>query len=349
MKIKTILVAVILAAAFTMTAAGTEQSAGTSDIGYYVRAVLPPNQTDQSLGYFDLRMEPAGEQELHVEVVNESDQQLRLAVDSISASTNRNGVIDYKTPEIRDVTLKYPFAELARIDEPLITVEPQSTSVVSIRLTMPDQQYDGSILGGLVFTKQDPESSTDYEGAVIRNIYSYVIGVVLHETDVRVTPDFELNSISVDSVNYMPSIVHQIRNKEAAIAKNIKLDVVIKDSSGKAIAEISKSQVDMAPNSVMPLAVTVAAGPEEATVQKLTAGSYHSEVRLEYEGEIWNFAEAFTIGRTEAEQVNSVLKGTVSEPLRDQSGLIGWLYLIIIFLLCLIVALVLRMKDRKQS
>lgn len=108
----------LLALLFVTMASGLSAQAtsedATGDIGYYVRAVLPENQIDDNLTYFDLRMEPGKAQTLEVEVVNETNETITVDVAAISASTNRNGVIDYKTPAIRDVTLVHPFSELAQ-------------------------------------------------------------------------------------------------------------------------------------------------------------------------------------------------------------------------------------------
>ena len=118
--------------------------------GYYVRAVLPDNQISNNLSYFDLRMQPGQSQTLEVEVVNESDKVITVDLAAVSASTNRNGIIDYKTPDIRDETLKIPFSEIAAPEDTSIVIEAHSTAMARITIDMPAEVYDGVVLGGLV-------------------------------------------------------------------------------------------------------------------------------------------------------------------------------------------------------
>ncbi|MDR2933176.1 MAG: DUF916 and DUF3324 domain-containing protein [Oscillospiraceae bacterium] len=344
-------------------------------IGYYVRAVLPDNQIDDTLTYFDLRMTPGQTQTLEVEIVNETDEAIVVDLSVISASTNRNGVIDYKTPGIRDKTLKIPFSDIASPQSSSITVEPLSASRAMVTITMPDTVYDGVVLGGLVFSRQG-NSRSDGSGMLLRNIYSYVIGVKLSETETAVVPEFELDGIQAQLVNYQPSMVHYIRNKAAAIAKNITLDVTVYDHNGNPAARIHKTGVDMAPNSVMPLAVTAnapqdASGGDSAALaggslesvdpggidSVLAPGDYTCEVKIRHQDITHTFRQAFTIGSVEAQQINGSAISTAlkqSEPEPDTNNMMKLLLIlaaviIIALILLLIILFILMVRDHNHD
>lgn len=327
----------ILAALLFPAGAWAAEEDINNEIGFYVQARLPDNQIDKSLSYFNIRMQPGAQRTLLVDVTNEADKAITVRVEVISASTNRNGVIDYKTPDIRDRTLQVPFSHIAEPLSEMVTVEPGKVVQVPVKLTMPDDIFDGVVLGSLVFTKEGDHSDENSEGAVIRNVYSYVIGVVISETDTLVMPDFELVSIVAEPVNYQPAMVHRIRNFAAAIAKNINISLVIRDDSGNTVEEVTRQGVEMAPNSIMPLAVVV---------DKLKPGDYISEILLTHEGREWLFRQAFTIGAAEAREVNSQLP----EAAADNTASLQIIILeCIIALLVLWIIILLWWRKKKQE
>lgn len=318
----------------------------TGNIGYYVRAVLPENQIDDTLTYFDLHMAPGQSQVLEVEVVNETNEAITVDLAAISASTNRNGVIDYKTPDIRDKTLEHPFSELATPEASSLTIQANGTAIARVVIDMPGESYDGVVLGGMVFTRQPDGAQTAAEGTSVQNVYSYVLGVKLSETDTAVAPAFEIESIKGETVNYLPALVHNIRNTEAAIVKGMDLHITVKDAEGNTVAEVEKTGIDMAPNSVMPLAVT----PEGS---QLVPGDYTSEITLTHNGQSVDFTEKFTVGSVEAENINAVTPGGTETQPAMQIGATTVILLaigaaVVVLLLIIVLLLVRRRKDQQE-
>lgn len=363
-KIATALAATALAVLVLLTAGALPAitahaaSASTgSGIGFYVKAVLPENQIDDSLTYFDLRVAPGQTQTLQVEVVNETDESITVDIGAISASTNRNGVIDYKTPNIRDKTLQHPFSEMAVLENTCLSIPAHKSQTARVTITLPQSEYDGVVLGALVFTRRPEDAPAPSEGMALQNVYSYVIGVKLSENDTAVLPNFELESIEADTVNYQPAMVHLIRNKNAAIAKNMALHVVVRDESGNTVAKVERTGVDMAPNSAMALAVTPGEGaPSESTAQtpgQLQPGHYTSEITLEMDGQSWNFQQAFTIGSIEAESINSESVGATTPatglPLRTVLVILLAVASLVILILVIILLRVLRRREETRE
>ena len=295
-----ILVAAVLAVALLTGAAAATDDSG---VGFYVKAVLPENQVNMEETYFDLKMNPGQEQDLKVQLINDGDEDIDLHVRTVSASTNINGVIDYKTPGVRDETLKIPFSEISETTDEPISLPAGTVKEVSIKVTMPEDSFDGVILGGIVVEKIDDEQTLAEEGQAasmltIKNAYSYVIGVVLRETDAVVTPDFEALSAQPELVAYYPGVSLGIRNREAAVAKNINMKVsVYPNSSGDAIIQTERNDVDMAPNSVMNFALMWDG--------KIKDGSYVARVEMELNDKTWHFKMPFDVSSSTASQINS--------------------------------------------
>lgn len=326
-----------------------EQSGdNTAEIGYYVRAILPENQMDQSVSYFDLRTTPGQIQKLWIEVVNESERELVIDMETVSASTNRNGIIDYKTLGIKDKTLKIPFSDIAAPEKDVITVWPGDTIKTAVIINAPEESYDGVILGGIVFTGRDADGEAETDGMMIKNRYSYVIGVKLSDNDTPVQPEFELDEIEARTVNHYPAVVHQIRNKNAAIAKHINLKIIVTDEAGNIVADIAKSAVSMAPNSVMPFAVTLTGIENSRFPGELPAGNYTSEIFLEYEGEEITFREAYTIGSVQTDILNAAVPEAQFQEKQENPWIIAIFASIITFLLMSLLFLWLGGRDKKR-
>lgn len=326
----------------------TLAAAPGSDIGFYVKAQIPENQIDKSLTYFDLLVQPGQTQVLAVDIFNDGDEEVTLQVSAISASTNRNGIIDYKTPQIKDKTLAIPFSEIATIAQPNIVLAPGQSTTAQVTVAMPGEKYDGVVLGSIVVTQipagQQHVAETDAASLSIQNVYSYLIGVKLAETDVAILPDFEMDSAVAESVNYQSAITHYIRNKAAAIVKNMSLNVdVYKQGTNEVVAHVEQTGVDMAPNSVMPLAVTTPDG-------SLEPGDYTSIITIEENGSVHTLETSFTIEKTE---IDNIEKSNV--PVASTSFLAGFpLWAVfagvaILFLLIIFFLLLLLFKRRKKE
>lgn len=73
---------------------------------------------------------------------------LTIAVNT--AYTNNNGLIEYdRTDPELNVDLSYSIHELAKVQEPEVTLNPNETKLVTIHLTIPEQPFDGLLLGGI--------------------------------------------------------------------------------------------------------------------------------------------------------------------------------------------------------
>jgi len=316
-------------------------AAPQASAGFHVRASIPNNQLDKRVSYFDLRMQPEQTQTLEVEVTNELDIPLSISVEAISASTNKNGIIDYKTPDIRDKTLKIPFSSIATVESETLHIPAKATVTAAITVTMPKKVFDGIILGGLNFTRIEKSPINPDKETTINNVFSYVIGVKLSETDVEVLPDFEIAEIAPQTVFYQPAFVHGIRNKAAAIAKDIDINILISDSTGAIKAKFNQSNIDMAPNSVMPLGVT----PEQQTLE---AGEYLSDITITYNNKDFHYQMNFTVDDTEANQVNNEIIQE-AEPQAEELNFMPALFLLIISVLLFLIILLLFLLKRKTK
>lgn len=316
----------------------------SEEVGFSVSAVLPENQADSGVSYFDLQMEPGQKQDLRVQVYNENAEEIKVKAEAISASTNRNGIIDYKTSNVKDETLKIPFSEIAEVRTPLLTIPGGGTQTAIVSVEMPKEEYDGTVLGGIVLTQvkgdgqEQPESTREVQqGVYIDNEYSYVLGVKLQETNKAVLPAFEGIKAQPELVNYRVNVVHYIRNSEAAIAKNAEVSIEIYSESEQKAVKTDAKTIDMAPNSVMPYAVSWGA--------EIAPGKYVSHVLMKQADREWNFDLPFEVSAQTAQQINH-------ESVEEKQAMPWWVLLLIVLIILLIVVIVIlliMMKRKKRD
>lgn len=317
------------------------QAVMAADAGFSVKAVLPENQADISSTYFNLSMSPGQRQNLKIDIFNESGEEITVNVSSVSASTSRHGVIDYVTPGVKDETLKVPFADISEIITPVIQIPVGKSATANVQVVMPEEEFDGIVLGGIVLTRAgavDNESESGDSGMSLTNKYSYVIAVKLIETEKEVPPDFEFVSAGVETVNYRTAVVNYLRNREAAIAKDVKMDLsVARKSDNAVILQEEGRLIEMAPNSVMAYALEWGAKP-------LESGTYVSSAHMEQGEKKWDFKQEFTIDGQNVKELNERPMDT-----EGQHNWICWLLLILIVLLLVLIWLLFKRKKRDED
>lgn len=297
---------------------------GVDSTNFTVQAVIPSNQIDKKQSYFDLKMNPGQSQTLSVKVINISKQEITIDVALRAASTNRNGVIEYQVQTTPDETLKVPFDKIAKTDS-MIKVAAHTTKKVNVTVTMPENEYDGTILGGIVFTKR--QNGNQSSGVSINNLFSYVIGVKLTETDKQLSPDFRLKSIEPTLVNYRNAVVANIVNPVAMIFKGADVTANIYNKNGTtSLFSVNKTGISMAPNSVFPL-------PIEWEGQKMNPGDYRLELKLTYNKKLFEWNEDFKIDSTAANEIN---KNTLSTPIPSGNKSYWWIPVLIVGVIILL-------------
>ena len=359
MKTNKVLSAIILSAALLVTCLPGTALAHTGDmpatggggevstpapqdmpnsVGFYVSAELPDNQVNPEVSYFDLRVQPGGRQDLRVRITNEGSQDITLKVAANTASTNLNGVIDYRTPDIRHEALDFGFADITEVKEPEVHVKAGQTGYAVVSLALPEQAFDGMLLGGILVTRELDKNEIR-QGVNLQNEYSYVIGVKLTESDEETFADFEPIGAGAELINRHTKVVHNIRNTEPAVIKDVALAIEIYPANNKNRLLLREERmIDVAPSSVVPYACSWKDG-------EIQPGNYLSVVHLEKEGREWDFEMPFTVTAAQAGDINS---NTLDEaPQQDSFWMILAIVLAAAVVVCVLLMLYMANKRKK--
>lgn len=277
--------------------------ADEGNVGFSVRAVLPDNQVNSDVTYFDLRMTPSQKQTIQVEVINDSSEETTFDVNVNQAYTNKNGFIDYeKSDGIFDESLKYSIDNVVNYEKE-VTVPAESSKLVDIEITMPEESFDGQILSGIQVVK-DPNRGQDTTGQ-ITNLFAYVIGLRLTETDVAVERELKVTGVSGDVAFGKSAVVATVVNPTMDAIGKLNYEGVVyqkgeKESTTQEFSYVGK-EMSMAPNSVYDFAIDLGKN-------KMTSGDYVLELKVsDAKDNIWNFTEEFTITAEEAKAVNKIV------------------------------------------
>lgn len=333
---------------FVLLTTGQRVEADSMPIG--IKAILPENQFNKEVSYYHLMMEPGQKQVLDFQLVNTSDKEVTAEVTLAATTTNDNGNLDYNLPDKKmDKSLLYPLTEIAETPKE-VKIPANSEIITKINVTMPTEEFSGIILGGINVKVKAEEKKKDKEaggGMKIENVLNYSIAVLLVENEERVKTDMTLQKIFASQVTGINTTKVTLQNPTMAVIENITIEAKIYGKeSDKILYETKKEGYRMAPNSSFDFGVAL--GNE-----RYRAGDYRlklvatSDPQNTEDGErqVWEFDEAFTIKREEADKLN--------ESAVDLPADYSWYYLIagviVVLLISSIVALILWKRKKRAK
>jgi hypothetical protein len=296
-------------------------------VDFSVKAVLPKNQLDTGKSYFDLRMKPGQIQVIEVILYNNHPKEELLIEATINnATTNQNGLIVYDEEKDIDASLKTPVSEIVKFEEEEITIAAGESKTIKATISMPEEEFEGILLGGLHFQKVLQEEQAT-EGVSIQNQYAYVIGLQLSENDQLVKPELKFLSVESKLVNYRTAVQARIQNSQPVLMENIKVNAEVYKDKDSEPYKTSASEIKMAPNSTIDYTI-------DWENERLQAGNYLLKLKMDDGTDQWEWEEPFTIG----DEVKAINKEAVEvEAANHQSwyliGLAGSLLVILLLVL----------------
>lgn len=271
-------------------------SAQEDEVSFGVRAVLPKNQANDGVTYFDIEMEPGQEQELEVVISNSSDEAIEVAVSSNTATTNQNGVISYDgSITKRSETMEHEFTEISKVKENPIEVPANSEKSVYVEVAAPEESFDGQILGGLHFLLINDEDSSS-EGVSISNQFAYVIGVNITEkgNDAEVTPEVEIVGVTPGLVDYQRGLMAVFSNNAPILVSKLEfVGAVYRQGEDVALHTREIPIFSIAPNSQFGVPLYY-----EGNLP-LDPGDYVYKAEFKNDENNWHFEQEFAVEEDE--------------------------------------------------
>ncbi|MDR1605511.1 MAG: DUF916 and DUF3324 domain-containing protein [Streptococcaceae bacterium] len=216
--------------------------------------VMPSDfQINPKLSYYDLLVKPKQALALAVTIQNSSDEPATFSLALNTAGTNDNGIIDYTSEQLPSLPAGYlrdtpVLADIARLEQDMVTVLPKGSVTVPIKIQMPDQSFKGMILGAIHVLKLADDRSAGQAG--LSNRYAVVKGVVIRESLEQVPPKLILNALDYQKQADQLMIQAQLINANASHIAHLSLKVtVIEQATGQVVSRQDSQALEMAPNS----------------------------------------------------------------------------------------------------
>lgn len=282
---------------FNLVVSGEEKKSPLEGFSYEV--ILPENQHNKEVGYYDLRMAPGQQQIVQMKLTNTSDREIVVDVRLNGAKTNGNGVIEYGPNELEnDASLKYDFVDVVTAPE-RVTLAPKSEQLLDIQIQMPEVFFEGYISGGIELQEVINQAEQKKESGMIINEFAYLTGMLLSEDDVDgIKPEMQLNKIYPELKNFQTAIFVNFSNVQPVYAEGMTVDVqIMKKDSEQVLYDSKKSKMRMAPNTMIDFPVTLG--------ERMVAGDYRAKIIVTtVDNGRWEWEQEFTITNEEAEKFN---------------------------------------------
>ncbi|MGE7917212.1 DUF916 and DUF3324 domain-containing protein [Lysinibacillus xylanilyticus] len=273
-----------------------------SEFNFGVYTVIPDNQIDKQKSYFNLKMEPNQKQTLTIQLKNDTGEDVVIEPIIHSATTNINGVVEYgPTSAERDSSLPYELGDLIQTEKE-ITIPAKGSKDLQLNVTMPEEEFDGILAGGITLEEKKTTSKNTEEttqGVSIENRYAYVVGITLQETNEIVKQDLQLHDIKAGQVNARNVINATLQNPTATYLNRFEVDAeVTKKGKTEVLYKSEKQDMQMAPNSNFEYPISL-------NGEKFKSGTYTLQVKAKSSEESWEFEKDFTIKGEEVKQFNA--------------------------------------------
>lgn len=341
--IRVLLLCAVVGVTFLIGNSITVEASQTNSLDYSVSPVMPENQRDETQAYFDLLMEPGGEQALQVEVTNHAEEDKTINVSIATASTDSGGIGVYGVrPNVdADDTLLYKMEDLVSTEGRII-IPAGETYKVDLKVLIPSVSFDGVLAGGINFQEvvdeETGEADTD-TGVMIVNEYAYVIALLLRVNETEVQPDLQLNKVYAAQSNWKNVISANIQNFQPAYVTDMRTVAKVRRQGEEVVLyELSQEQMGMAPNSNFDYMIPL-------NGESFVAGNYLLALEVESSEGSWSFEREFVITPEEAKAFNE------TDVSIERSNL--WMYIAagggILLAVLLIFLLVLHKKRSKYQ
>lgn len=344
-KVTTSLVSILSLVSLFFPMIGFANEANPTDAGgFSFEVIQPENQRNKEVAYFDLLMEPSKKQTVQIKMNNSSDQEITVDVSLNSSKTNSNGVIEYGPSKIKkDASLIHDFTDIVKAPEK-VTIPANSTKLVDFTITMPEKSFEGYIAGGIQLQQADSGVAEETETGMVINKFAYLVGVLLSESDSKdLEPNMQLNKVYPELQNYRNAVFVNFSNVKPVYAEDMTVSVqIMRKSSETILYETKKSNMRMAPNSMIDFPVSL-------NGEKMAPGDYRAKILVTTAtGGKWQWDEAFEITDQEADQFNAADLSLV------QAGEINWLLIAsivggVLVIAILIFILVARNKKKQVA
>ncbi|MEI5993622.1 hypothetical protein A5880_001169 [Enterococcus sp. 4G2_DIV0659] len=290
---------------FTPNCSFAQEESARLITGLSYDVIYPKNQTDTSLGYFDMNVQSGQEQKVVLKLTNTLSENVTVKVQLNSAKTNSNGFVEYGPSTIKkDASLKYDLADIVKAPKKVIVPAKGSTEV-ELAISIPKPAFNGLISGGIqIKPVEQNEDSQQQEKDVVVNEFAFLVGMLLRVGETKnIEPKLELNKTYVAFKEGSSHLFVNISNTQPVYAEGMNFFIQVRKANRqKTLFEDELKEMRMAPNSMIDL-------PIELQDKEINAGEYTAQITASAKsGVSWSWTDNFTITSLEANRIKEQRK-----------------------------------------
>lgn len=307
----------------------TNATIKASDVnGLAMEPIYPSNQIVKN-GILNPRVKAGSKQELSFNLINLSNQPIKVSISPNTAVTSDGPSIDYSRDKYKyDDSLKHNFKQIFSPKKIKLNVEPNKPTKVAFTANIPKKKFNG-ILMGAYYINTNQTSINNASGTAINNKYTYAMPVVMREDSVKAVPKLTLGKVTNGVSAKSPIVTSDIYNKRPAIIDHMTMDTKINDQDGNEIFKGSTGGNSVAPNSNFKYTNTI------DNKDNLNPGKYHIKIVAKSPEGKWILEKDFTV--TVGQYLGTILQNN------------QWIWLILALIVLAIIALIVYLIHRKHK
>ncbi|WP_314576406.1 DUF916 and DUF3324 domain-containing protein [Enterococcus gilvus] len=299
--------------------ANTDTSEGSpqAENSYTISPTFGNSQKSITSNFYDMTLSPNQEDVFKLTIKNQSNKNQKFKINVNTATTNTNVIVDYTKQSFKkDSSMKVSIKDLITPNSSDISVAAGKSETVDFKIHMPEQFFDGILLGGITVKPiQEEQSSTG-----IQNVYMHTLAIRVNETDKDVPARIHGANVTIGQENQHNLVKMLVRNPEARLLSQMDGHFFItKKNSAKKLVQKSEKNLSIAPNSefYVPLLLK----------DSFKAGNYTYTVKIKNKDGEWKFSKDFKISNGDAQKYNKTSLDNAESKTND------WLIYTIAFLI----------------
>lgn len=256
--------------------------AQTQNADFEIQPVMPSEQVDQSLNYFDVKYAPGTTHVIKMRIQNYTDHNITVKSDLQNGITQTGGDMKFqKSTAGLDSSLKTPLTSIAKLEKAaeVIKLGPNKATIVSATIKMPTEKQKGLIAGGWHFIEYVKGGNAKSQS--VSSNYAYMISIDLRGSHYKVYPELKYASTKPMLHNGHPALGIKLRNVQPMVIKKASYKAVVyKEGLFQNKRVYQKTNSSIAPNSSVTL-------PINWDYDTLKPGKYHVDVKVTGQN-LWN-------------------------------------------------------------
>ncbi|GKQ43205.1 cell surface protein [Companilactobacillus sp. RD055328] len=312
--------------------------ADNKNSGFSVTPIINDQQRDKNITtYFDLLLKPQEEASVTLAIHNKSSKEETFVVEANQSTSSNSGAIDYGQFK-KTNKLDKTFESIVDNRTQEVKIPAESSKDVTVKVKMPEKEFEGILLGGLHVYVKDADKNID-ESAQITNTFAYNIAVVLRNNENTPKSNFTLTDVKAKSNHHYPSFDYVLNNESNKIESGLDITAKIyKKSNNELFLSDSSKDLKMAPNSKMVYTT-------KSVEKYLKSGEYVLKLVVKNDDDTYKLSKNFTISDKQAEKIND--ESNISRFNFDWKYIA--LFIIIILLISVVAYLIVKLKRAKRG